>query len=127
MVWLRSLYTIVLIFFCTNLGLSLFNIIKYVYPMKERSKLILLFYGLILVSNVCYITIYIHLDITPRKSDPFQLRVSGSMCLYDVLAMIGSLSMLALGWLRTLDGLSGMASDRHNVPTDAFYTRHFLS
>ena len=74
MVWLRSLYTIVLICFCTNLGLSLFNIIKYVYPMKERSKLILLFYGLILVSNVCYIIVYLHLDITPRKADPFQLR-----------------------------------------------------
>ena len=63
MVWLRSLYTIVLIFFCTNLALALFNIIKYVYPMKERSRLIIFFYGLILVSNVCYIAIYINLDI----------------------------------------------------------------
>ena len=66
MVWLRSLYTIVLIFFCSNLALALFNIIKYVYPMKERSKLIILFYALIFISSVCYIAIYLHLDIVPK-------------------------------------------------------------
>ena len=101
MVWLRCLYTIVLIFFCTNFALSIFNIIKYVYPMKERSKLIMLFYGLIIISNVCYITIYIHLNIAPSKTDPFQLRVNGNMGVYDLLEMIGSLGMLALGWLVT--------------------------
>ena len=49
--WLRAVYIIVSILFLLNLTFAIFNVVKYIKPMPERSTLIVLFY--ILVVLVC--------------------------------------------------------------------------
>ena len=74
--------------------------LKYVFPMKEKSKLIFLFYGLIFMTCIFHIGVYMHLDIYPNGADPFinKPRPKTPMTLLELIA---SVSMLALGWLVT--------------------------
>ena len=68
---LRVLYSIVVACFLFNLIFAFYNVFVYVFPMKEKSKLIFLFYGLIFMTCIFHIMVYLHLDIYPDKSDPF--------------------------------------------------------
>ena len=97
---LRILYTIVVTLFVFNFGFALHNVVRYVYPMKEKSKLIILFYGLIFMTCIFHIIVYLHLDIDPNGTDPFVLKPHSKTPLY-LLELIASVSMLALGWLVT--------------------------
>ena len=68
--------------------------------MKEKSKLIFLFYGLIFMTCIFHIIVYLHLDIYPNKADPFVNKPDPTTAI-SILEMIASVSMLALGWLVT--------------------------
>ena len=97
---LRILYSIVLACFLFNLSFALYNVFLYVIPMKEKSKLIFLFYGLIFMTCIFHIIVYLHLDIYPNKADPFVNKPDPTTAI-SILEMIASVSMLALGWLVT--------------------------
>ena len=64
--WLRSIYSIVLILFCFNLTFAIYNYKNYIYPIRENSKLITLFYSFILVTCISHFFVYIDLEIQPR-------------------------------------------------------------
>ena len=68
--------------------------------MKEKSKLIFLFYGLIFLTCIFHIIVYLHLDIYPNKQDPFVNKPEPKTTM-NFLELIASVSMLALGWLVT--------------------------
>ena len=69
----------------------------YVIPMKEKSKLIFLFYGLIFMTCIFHIIVYLHLDIYPNKADPFVNKPDPTTVI-NILETIASVSMLALGY-----------------------------
>ena len=64
--WLRSIYSIVLILFCFNLTFAIYNYKNYIYPIRENSKLISLFYSFILITCISHLFVYIDLEIQPR-------------------------------------------------------------
>ena len=97
--WLRSVYIIMGILFTLNLTFCMFNIIKYVYPMKERSALILSFYALVLVLCSSHIIMCVYMSIYPAQ-DPF-IYSSPGITIPEFTEWLGSCSILALGWLVT--------------------------
>ena len=97
---LRILYSIVVACFLFNLSFALYNVLVYVLPMKEKSKLIFLFYGLIFMTCIFHIIVYMHLDIYPNGADPF-INKPEPRTVMCMLELIASVSMLALGWLVT--------------------------
>ena len=67
--------------------------------MQEKSKLIVMFYILVTITSVSHMILYVHLVIVPN-ADPFIYAEKG-IELYEFMELIGSTSMLALGWLVT--------------------------
>ena len=67
--------------------------------MQEKSKLIIMFYILVFITSISHIILFIHLVIVPY-GDPFIYAEQG-IELYEFMELIGSTSMLALGWLIT--------------------------
>ena len=63
--WLRAVYIFVSILFIINLAFALFNVIKYIKPMPERSTLILLFYILVFWLCLAHIVFCILGSIEP--------------------------------------------------------------
>ena len=67
--------------------------------MQEKSTLIVMFYILATVTSISHIILYVHLVIVPN-ADPFIYAEKG-IELYEFMELIGSTTMLALGWLVT--------------------------
>ena len=63
--WLRAVYVIVSILFLINLAFAIFNVVKYIKPMPEHSKLIILFYVLVILVCLAHIIFCILGSIEP--------------------------------------------------------------
>lgn len=94
---LRGLYISLEVLFVATLCFWIFNVVRYIYPMKERSKLILLYYILSFIVLSCQIPYYITRIIYPWK-DPFIFNGEGFNW-DDGLECIASSTLVALGWL----------------------------
>ena len=97
--WLRSIYALVGVLFTFNLAFAIFNIIKYIWPMQQRSTLIILFYSIVLVLCTSHLIFCICMSIHPDL-DPFIYDTKG-VHTHEFAEWIGSASLLALGWLVT--------------------------
>ena len=67
--------------------------------MKERRNLIVFFYILVCLQCFCHIILYVYLNVDPDL-DPFIYDNEG-FTFYEFAELVGSCSMLALGWLVT--------------------------
>ena len=94
------MYIIVVIGFTANFIFWMFNVIKYVYPMQERSFLILGFYALVFILCSSHIVSLTMMSINPY-TDPFIYDNEGEVTVVSFSEWLGSCSMLMLGWLVT--------------------------
>ena len=97
---LRCLYIIVLTMFTFTLAFAIFNIVKYIYPMTERSGLVCAFYILVIILCSSNIILGFYISIDPNQ-DPY-IYDTQKFQGYEFSELVSACSMLALGWLVTV-------------------------
>ena len=95
---MKVIYYTLLISFGITLCGWIFNIVRYIYPMQERSKLILLFYILSFINLTCYFIYYFSRVVNP-KLDPFIYNKTSDFEFFSILNVTAQMFAVALGWL----------------------------
>ena len=102
---MRGLYISLEVLFLFNISFALFNVVKYVCRMEERSWLIINFYILVFLQCSSHIIAISILAIEPDRNPSFYDVdfVKGTEksieALNYAMEMLGSCGMLVLGWL----------------------------
>ena len=71
--WLRFLYIVNDGLFICMLGICAYNLIKYIYPSKDKSTLIVGFYIILVISYILQIANYTDFAIIPTQKPFFSL------------------------------------------------------
>ena len=98
--WLRGIYCFVLVLVIFNLAFTTYNVVKYIYPMKERSCLITCFYIVTFLSVFTHIFLCSFEISDPENSDPFPFDTDADS-VYNFFEWLGTFTILMLSWLVT--------------------------
>ena len=95
--WMRANYISLLIAFVVASIFWIYNVVMYIYPMNERSKLILMFYIITAFTLTCSVIYYLTRSMHPLL-DPFIFDGHG-FTFDDAMMTFASVFSLGLGWL----------------------------
>ena len=95
---MRGLYISLEVMFVGTLCFWVFNMVRYICPIKEPSWLIRLYYILSFMVLFFHVIYYVTRIIDPRK-DPFIYNAEKSLTWDDALEVANISSLIALGWL----------------------------
>ena len=95
---MRGFYIMIEVMFVATLCFWVFNVVRYIYPIKEPSWLILLYYILSFMVLFFHVIYYVTRIIDPNK-DPFIYNAEKGLTWDDGLEVCNISSLIALGWL----------------------------
>ena len=94
---LQGIYVFDCVSFYLMIAMWCFNMYSYIWPDKSRSRLISLFYVIVIIDCVTHAIYYTRLMIYPEIK-PWIYEEKGIQ-FFELMEVIGSFSCVALGWL----------------------------